>query len=94
MERAGELFTAMDDLPGIAIERLEHGSNVFPVSLEADVDTETLIASLRGQSVFVYADEDDPSRVRLTVNTTILRRSADELLDAFREAVSRGREDA
>ena len=94
MERAGELFTAMDDLPGIAIERLEHGSNVFPVSLEADVDTETLIAFLRGRSVFVYADEDDPSRVRLTVNTTILRRSADELLDAFREAVSRGREDA
>ena len=88
MERAADLFAQINDLQGIAIERLPHGSNIFPATLATNVDPKEFTASLCQRSVFVYADEDDPSRVPLTVNPTILRRSTDELLDAFREALN------
>lgn len=91
MKRATDLFAAMDDLPDVAVRRFEHGSNIFPVSLGAGVDIDAFIESLRGRSVFVYADDEDPMLIRLTVNTTILRRSVAELLDAFREAIAAGR---
>jgi threonine aldolase len=91
MKRASDLFTGMDEMPDISVRRIEHGSNIFPVELSAEVDIDAFIESLRGRAVFVYTADDDPSLIRLTVNTTILRRSTDELLDAFRDAVADGR---
>ncbi|MCH8205947.1 MAG: aminotransferase class I/II-fold pyridoxal phosphate-dependent enzyme [Chloroflexi bacterium] len=91
MKRATDLFARMDELPDIAVRRIEHGSNIFPIELSAEVDIDAFIESLRGRSVFVYADDDDPSRIRLTVNTTILRRSTDELMGAFQDAAADGR---
>ena len=91
MKRAADLFAALDDLPDVAVRRFEHGSNIFPVSLGAGSDIDAFIESLRGRSVFVYPDDEDSTLVRLTVNTTILRRSTDELIGAFREAAEAAR---
>ena len=92
MRQAGELFDALDDLPGLEVRRFEHGSNIVLVGLEEGVEMGAFVDSLRDRSVLVYADDEDASAVRLTVNTTILRRSNAELLDAFRAAVAAGRE--
>lgn len=91
MGRATELLAGLDALEGITVERFRHGSNIFPAVLGPEVDTESFVVALRRRSVFVYSDDHEPSRVTLTVNPTILRRSTDELLEAFREALSEGR---
>ena len=88
MERATVLLAGLDTLEGITVERFRNGSNIFPIILGPEVGAEVFVAALRRRAVFVYTDDHEPSRIPLTVNPTILRRSTEELVEAFREALS------
>ena len=88
MRQADDLFDALEELPGLKVRRFEHGSNIVLLHLDEEVSMDPFVDSLRDASVLVYPDDDDASAIRLTVNTTILRRSNAELLDAFRAAVA------
>ena len=88
MERATVLLAGLDTLEGITVERFRNGSNIFPIMLGPEVGAEVFVAALRRRAVFVYTDDHEPSRISLTVNPTILRRSTEELVEAFREALS------
>ena len=89
MARAHELFQQVNRLRGIHVRAFEHGSNIFPVELDDGVDIEVLIDALSREGVFVYPDDADPGRIHLTVNTSILRRTNDELVRAFQDALTR-----
>lgn len=89
MRKAGELFQRLNTLDGIEIGRYKHGSNIFPAKLDTGVDAECFISSLRRNWVFVYRNQENPDLIHLTVNTTILRQSNDELLEAFRGALAK-----
>ena len=86
MEKGGDLFTRINELDGIHIGKYENGSNIFPVEFGEQVNLDGFISSLRRKWVFIY-DEGDPKCLHLTVNTTILRQSNDELVEAFRDAL-------
>ena len=87
LKQAKALFTLLDDLPGISIVPYEHGSNIFPAELSPDTDVELFVSALNDQWVFVYPDEAAPNRIPLFVNTTVLRRTNDELFKTFRDAL-------
>ena len=88
MAKAAKLFTRINTLGDIDIGRYEHGSNIFPVELGPNVDTVRFVSALRKHWVFVYPDENSSRHFYLTVNTTILRQSNDDLLTAFKNALS------
>ncbi len=90
MDQAAELFERLNALPGIHVGRYENGSNIFPVELDARVDFERFASALKARWVFVYPGETEPGPIHLTVNTTVLRRSNDDLFEAFEYALSRG----
>ena len=90
MSQAAELFERLNALPGIHVGRYENGSNIFPVELDARVDFERFASALKARWVFVYPGETEPGRIHLTVNTTVLRQSNDDLFEAFEYALSRG----
>jgi len=91
MKKAAGLFARINTLEGIDIGQYENGSNIFPVKLSSNVDTERFISALREHWVFVYPDESGSGRLHLTVNTTILRQSNDDLFTAFKDALSKSR---
>ena len=88
MTKALGLFDDLNRLGGLTISPYEHGSNIFPVSLDAEVDAEILMEGLGKRFIFVYADEADETRIHLTVNTTILRQSNDEIASSFEAALN------
>ena len=88
MRQARELFDQLNELGAIRIETFEHGSNIFPLGLDERVDVDMFIDALGTHGVQVSPDEADPSRVYLTVNTTILRKSNAQLLEAFAYALA------
>ncbi len=90
MNKAAELFERLNALPGLDVGRYENGSNIFPVELDARVDFERFALALKARWVFVYPGETERGRIHLTVNTTVLRRSNDDLFEAFEYALSRG----
>ena len=91
MARAGALFDRLNALPGIAIRPFEHGSNIFPMGLSAGIDAEALASSLAEKSVFVYPENTWEGSTLLHVNTTVLRKSVDELFHAFLDALELAR---
>ena len=90
MDQAAELFERLNALPGIHVGRYENGSNIYPVELDARVDFGRFASALKARWVFVYPGEGEPGRIHLTVNTTVLRQSNDDLFGAFEYALSCG----
>jgi threonine aldolase len=84
--KARELFAEVSRLPGLSVEPFEQGSNIFPLRLGSGVDATRVAARLAEHDVSVSAPEGDT--IYLTVNTTVLRRSNEELVAAFRAGVS------
>jgi threonine aldolase len=87
LEKARSLFDALNGLTGLAIERFPDGSNIFPLHLGADIDPAGFIARLADQGIVVPAATGDT--LQLTVNTTVLRRSNEEIVSCFRRALTR-----
>ena len=87
MEKGRDLVQRLNTLPELQISEFEHGSNIFPLTFAPDVDTETVLASLSRSHVLLYPDEGTDRISRLTVNTTILRQSNDEIFEAFESAL-------
>ena len=88
MSKAESLFSELNCLRGLSVESYEHGSNIFPVALGDDVDVEKLIEELSNYSVIVNTDEGNPAKIHLTVNTTILRQSNEDIIGAFEAALN------
>ena len=88
MSKAEALFVELNQLRGINVKAYKRGSNIFPVALGDDVDVQKLIDELSNRLVFVNTDEYDDTKVHLTVNTTILRQSNEEIARAFEAALN------
>ena len=88
MARATALFDKINGLEGINVEHFEHGSNMFPLKLESDIDSKRFVKTLGEHSVSVSPPDADHSRcIMLTVNPTILRQNIQDLLFAFERAI-------
>ena len=90
MSKASSLFDELSAIPGLSVGAYEHGSNIFPLTLPPGVELETFANRLAESRVFVNAGEEDRVSPHLTVNTTILRQSNEQILSAFRTAVDDG----
>ena len=93
MARATTLFDKINALEGINVERFEHGSNIFPLKLESDVDSKGFVKTLEEHSVSVSPPDGDHSRrIMLTVNPTILRQDIQCLRFAFERAIEKSQQ--
>ncbi len=88
MAQSAALFDELNRMSGLNVETYKHGSNIFPLSLDTEVDIKVLIEELANRLIFVSADETDPSRLYLTVNTTILRQRNENIARAFEAALN------
>ena len=89
MTRASALFEKINALESITVEPFEHGSNIFPLKLESDIDGTRFVEVLKEHSVSVSPpDSDHAGRIMLTVNPTLLRQDIQELHSAFERAIT------
>ena len=58
MRKGRDLFKLLNSLDGIQVNEFEHGSNIFPVSLDDGVNPEAMTNALRRNDVHVYPPED------------------------------------
>ena len=88
MTQAKVLFDKINALESINVERFEHGSNMFPLKLESDVDSTRFVKTLEEHSVSVSPpDGDHAGRIMLTVNPTILRQDTQDLFCTFERVI-------
>ena len=88
MTHATALFDKINVLEHLNVEPFKHGSNIFPLKLGSDVDSQRFVKTLEARAVSVSApDSDNSRRIMLTVNPTILRQNIPELRFAFERAI-------
>lgn len=88
MAHATALFDKINALEGINVEPFKHGSNIFPLKLGSDIDSQRFVKTLAGYSVSVSPPDSDHSRrIMLTVNPTLLRQDVPDLRFAFERAI-------
>ena len=87
MDKARRLFEELNTLSGVGVGRFENGSNIFPVDFDDGVDAHQVAERLAGRGVYIYPQEGQQDSFTLTVNTTILRQSNDEIVGAFSAAL-------
>ena len=88
MSQGRILFDRLNEIGEIQVGQYENGSNIFPLTLDASIDIDALADRLRESWIFIPTTPDDYGRHHLTINTTLLRQSNDEIVTAFREALS------
>jgi threonine aldolase len=91
MRKSKDLFDKLNDFPGLEVGKFEHGSNIYPMSLPHDMDADKFAESLRRNDIFLYPDERTGRISYLTVNTSILRKSNEVIVEAFGVALNEGR---
>ena len=92
MTRASTLFDKINTLESISVERFAHGSNIFPLQLELNVDGTRFVEVLKEHSVSVSPPEGDHAgRIMLTVNPTLLRQDIQKLRCTFERAIKESR---
>ncbi len=87
MAQARRLFGELDGLDGLCVAPLPDGSNIVPLRLGAHVRRAALTERLREHGIVLPSEGGADDLIPLTVNTTILRRTPDELLAAFTDAL-------
>lgn len=85
MAQARRLFNVLDRLDGLRVTPLPDGSNIVPLRLGGGARRPALTQSLRRRGIVLPADGAGDV-IPLAINTTILRRTPDELLEAFADA--------
>lgn len=83
------LFKELNLIPGIEIKEFEHGSNIFPLFFDSDIDIPRAAHDLQQRGIYVYPDEGSDRYTQLTLNTTILRRSNENILQTFVETLNK-----
>lgn len=88
MAHATALFDKINALEGINVEPFKHGSNIFPLKLGSDIDSQRFVKTLTEYSVSISPpDSNHSQRIMLTVNPTLLRQDVPDLLFAFERAI-------
>jgi threonine aldolase len=87
MAQARRLFSALNGLDGLDVSPLPDGSNIVPLRLGAHLPRTAFTESLRQRGIVLPGGNSADGPIHLTVNTTILRRTTDELAAAFADAL-------
>ncbi|MBM3944300.1 MAG: low specificity L-threonine aldolase [SAR202 cluster bacterium] len=88
LQKAIDLFDGLNQLEAVSIQPFQHSSNIFPMKLAEGIDAREFAARLKKRSVFVFPEEEAfGGSTLLHVNTTVLRRSNEDIVGAFEEAL-------
>jgi hypothetical protein len=77
----------INDIPGLSVTPFEHGSNIFPLAIDDNIDLGRFKSALADRGIFIYP-EVGVRPIDLHVNATMLRRPNDELAAAFSAAAT------
>jgi threonine aldolase len=89
MAQARRLFAELDRLDGLFPAPLPDGSNIVPLRLDTRVRRSVLTQGLRERGIVLPSEGGSDDMIPLTINTTILRQTPDDLRDAFADALGK-----
>ncbi len=82
-----ELFTALNQLPGIKIEHLPGGSNIYSIQLAKNIDARKMQIKLNQEFNIRIPMPNSENQGTLMVNETLLYQPVDYIVNAFKKSI-------
>ena len=87
VQRAHELFDALNKIPGITIKALPGGTNIYSFALSAKTNGAKMRDTLKNTYNIRIGPLNDKNEGSLTVNDTLLYQSNSYIIEAFRKSM-------
>ena len=87
-EAADRLISRLNDLDGIRIAPVENGSNVYRMELDPTLSFQDLAGHLNSEFNIRLRPPDNRGILQFKVNDTLLGREPDDIVDAWKSALS------
>jgi threonine aldolase len=87
IKNAGEIFAALNKLPGIQVKALDGGTNIYSLELDKAIDGKKLQQVLGKDFNIRIPRPNDKNRAQLTVNETLLYQDAGYIINAFKKSM-------
>lgn len=86
--RSKEIFSVLNKLPGIKINPLPDGTNIYSLQLANDVNGKKFQQTLRKEFNISLAPPDDKNHCFITINETLLYQSGEYVINAFKKSMA------
>ena len=87
IKASDEIFRALNKLPGVQINRLDGGTNIYEMNLSKEINGKRMQETLSKQFNIRIAPPDDRNHTLITVNETLLYQSPDYVISAFKKCI-------
>ncbi|AXY72948.1 aminotransferase class I/II-fold pyridoxal phosphate-dependent enzyme [Paraflavitalea soli] len=91
VKRSAELFTQLNKLPGLQINTLKSGTNIFELQVTKEIDLAKLRDALRKEYNIYVGNRQGNDPVKITVNETLLSRDTQLMVEAFKASLAKAR---
>lgn len=90
-KKSTELFTQLNQLPGLTINTLKGGTNIFELQVAKEINLGKFRESLNKQFNIFMGGRRDNDPVKITVNETLLTRSNQLIVEAFKASLAKAK---
>jgi threonine aldolase len=87
IKASGEIFKALNKLPGVQINSLDGGTNIYEMNLSKEINGKRMQETLSKEFNIRMAPPDDGNHARIMVNETLLYQSPDYVINAFKKSM-------
>lgn len=91
VKKSTELFTQLNKLPGLQINTLKGGTNIFDLQVTKEIDLAKFRDSLRKEYNIYMGGRRDNDPVKIMVNETLLSRDTQLIVDAFKVSLAKAK---
>ena len=85
--RANEIFAVLNKIPGVKVEELDGGTNIYNLHLPKGIDGKKLQDKLNKDYAIRMPRPDEKDISMISVNETLLYQPADYVIEAFRKSL-------
>lgn len=82
------LFESLNKIPGIKIEAIKNGTNIYHLVLDKKIDSPNFSKNMREKHNMVIGQRRDDGLIRLMVNESLLNRDNESIVAAVKDSMS------
>ncbi len=87
IKRSEEIFSSLNKLPGVKVEALDGGTNIYYMKLPAGIDGKKFSEELISKYFIAIRRPNTNGELKIAVNETLLYRDAKYIVDAMRQTI-------
>ena len=86
--KSEELLGELENLKGVSVHRIKHGSNISFVKLDEKINSQAFVENMSKKFQIGLRSPDQEGRIRLAMNESVLSRANMEIITAWKTAMS------